>query len=289
MVSAFFRALRPVQWVKNVFVLAPLVFAQRRGDAEAIVRTAIAVACCCAAASAVYLWNDLRDREEDRHHPVKRSRPIASGALPTGVATVGAVVLAASGLALAWSLGPAVAILVALYLGINLLYAGGLKHVVVLDVMIVASGYVIRVQAGAEAIPVSVSRWLILCTIFLALFLILSKRRHELLLLQDNAGEHRAVLSNYSASLLEQMMSVVTAAAVVSYALYVVDEDTVARFGSDQLVWTVPLVLFGIFRYLYLVYQVRDVRNPTETVVTDLPSVVNILLWGAAVLWLTTR
>ncbi len=289
MLFAFVRALRPVQWVKNVFVLAPLVFAQRLGDPDAILRTAIAFAVFCAAASAVYLWNDLRDREEDRHHPVKRNRPIASGALPVGAAMTGAVVLAAGSLAVAWFLGSAVVTLVALYLGINLLYAGGLKHVVVLDVMMVASGYVIRVQAGADAIPVSVSRWLILCTIFLALFLILSKRRHELLLLQDDAGDHRAVLSNYSSSFLEQMMSVVTASTVVSYALYVVDDDTVARFGSDQLVWTVPLVLFGIFRYLYLVYQVRDARNPTETVVTDLQSVINILLWGAVVVWLTTR
>lgn len=284
---AFFRALRPIQWVKNVFVLAPVVFAQRLADTEALSRAGIVFAVFCAAASAVYLWNDIRDREEDRKHPLKRHRPIASGAVSVPIATLGAVALAVSALAAAAYLGTAVAVLVAVYLTINLLYAGGLKHVVVLDVMAVASGYVIRVEAGAQAVPVEVSRWLVLCTIFLALFLVLSKRRHELLLLQGDAGAHRAVLSNYSPDFLDQMMNVVTASTVVAYALYAVDDDTVDRFGSDLLVWTVPLVLFGIFRYLYLVYQVRDAKNPTETVVTDLPSVVNIALWGAVVLYLT--
>lgn len=287
MIAAYVRALRPVQWVKNVFVLAPVVFAQRLADREALMRAALVFVVFCAAASAVYLWNDLRDREEDRRHPLKRQRPIASGAVGVPAATLGALLLAAAGLALGAYLGPAVATLVAVYLAVNLLYAGGVKHVVVLDVMAVASGYVIRVEAGAQAIPVDVSRWLVLCTIFLALFLVLSKRRHELLLLQADAGAHRAVLSNYSPDFLDQMINVVTASTVVAYALYAVDDDTVTRFGSDLLVWTVPLVLFGIFRYLYLVYQVRAARNPTETVVTDLPSVINIALWGAFVLYLT--
>ncbi len=283
----FLRALRPIQWVKNVFVLAPVVFAQRLTEGDALARAGLVFVVFCAAASAVYLWNDLRDRDEDRKHPLKRHRPIASGAVSLTVATVGALLLAITALGLAAYLGLSVAILVAVYLMVNLLYAGGLKHVVVLDVMAVASGYVIRVEAGAQAIPVDVSRWLVLCTIFLALFLVLSKRRHELLLLQGDAGAHRAVLSHYSPEFLDQMMNVVTPSTVVAYALYAVDDDTVARFGSDLLVWTVPLVLFGIFRYLYLVYQVRAAKNPTETVVTDVPSVINIALWGAVVLYLT--
>ena len=287
MILAFLRALRPVQWVKNVFVLAPVVFAQRLTDADALARAGVVFVVFCAAASAVYLWNDLRDREEDRKHPLKRHRPIASGAVSVPVAVAGAVTFAASALGLAAYLGGSVVVLVAVYLVVNLLYAGGLKHVVVLDVMAVASGYVIRVEAGAQAVPVDVSRWLVLCTIFLALFLVLSKRRHELLLLQNKAGAHRAVLSHYSPEFLDQMMNVVTPSTVVAYALYAVDDDTVDRFGSDLLVWTVPLVIFGIFRYLYLVYQVRAEKNPTETIVTDLPSVINVMIWGAAVLYLT--
>lgn len=281
------RAMRPVQWTKNVFVLAPIVFAQRLEDREALVRVAIAFAAFCAAASAIYLFNDLRDREEDRRHPQKRGRPIASGAVSPTLAGIAALVLGVVGLGLAYGLGAAVGGLVAIYLGINLAYATWLKRMVILDVMAVSSGYVLRVQAGADAVPVEVSNWLVLCTIFLSLLLIFSKRRHELVLLQDGATEQRAVLSHYSPAFLDQMINVVTASTVVAYALYAVDEDTVLRFGTDRLVWTVPLVLFGIFRYLYLVYQRTDARNPTETIVTDVPSLVNVAIWGLVVLWLT--
>ncbi len=287
MLSALLRAMRPVQWIKNVFVLAPIVFAQRVTDTTALMHVGAAFAVFCAAASAIYLINDLRDREEDRLHPLKRFRPIASGALSVKVAWIAATVLATVALACAWFLGVELTSLVAVYLAINLLYSSWLKHVVILDVMAVSSGYVLRVAAGAAAIPVVVSNWLLLCTIFLALFLIFSKRRHELVLLQGEAGAHREVLSHYSPAFLDQMINVVTASSVVSYALYAVDDETIARFGTDRLVWTLPLVLFGIFRYLYLIYQRSEDRNPTETVITDVPSLVNIGLWGIAVLWLT--
>ena len=286
MVRPLLRALRPIQWVKNVFVLAPIVFAEQLGESAVLGQAALAFLTFCFAASAVYLFNDLRDREEDRRHPLKCERPIASGALPTPAAGVAALILAAAALTIASSFGMFFTALVVIYLVINLLYSSGLKHVVILDVMAVSSGYVIRVLAGAEAIDVEVSRWLLLCTIFLALFLIFSKRRHELELLADEAAEHRAVLSHYNPAFLDQMINVVTASTVVSYALYAVDADTVRRFGSDSLVYTVPLVLFGVFRYLYLIYQKKEKRNPTESVLRDLPSVVNVLLWGVFVLWI---
>ncbi|MCP3958621.1 MAG: decaprenyl-phosphate phosphoribosyltransferase [bacterium] len=286
MIGPLFRAMRPVQWVKNVFVLAPIVFAEQLRDPQVLGRAAIAFAAFCLAASTVYLINDLRDREEDRRHPLKRHRPIASGALSVPVAVTAAVILAAAALAASFTLGTRFTVLVAVYLGINLLYSSFLKHVVILDVMAVASGYVIRVLAGAEAIGVGVSAWLLLCTIFLALFLILSKRRHELVLLADAAAGHRSVLSHYSPAFLDQMINVVTASTVVSYALYAVDADTVARFGTDRLVYTVPLVLFGIFRFLYLIYKKEEKHNPTEAVLRDVPSVINVLLWGVLVLWL---
>lgn len=278
--------MRPVQWVKNIFVLAPIVFAEQLGDPAVLHRALLAVVAFCFAASAIYLFNDLRDREEDRRHPLKCQRPIASGALPVPAAWLAALVLSISGLALASYFGVVFSVLVAVYLGINLLYSSGLKQVVILDVMAVSSGYVIRVLAGAEAIDVEVSRWLLLCTIFLALFLIFSKRRHELVLLADEAAEHRAVLSHYNPAFLDQMINVVTASTVVSYALYAVDADTVSRFGSDRLVYTVPLVLFGVFRYLYLIYQKQEKRNPTEAILRDVPSVVNVVLWGLLVLWI---
>ena len=286
MIKPLLRAMRPVQWVKNVFVLAPIVFAERLLDPAIVSRALLAFAAFCLAASAIYLFNDLRDREEDRRHPVKRHRPIASGALSPAVALAAAAVLALLALACALSLGAEFSILLAIYLGTNLLYSSWLKRVVILDVMAVASGYVVRVIAGAVAIAVVVSNWLLLCTIFLALFLILSKRRHEVVLLADEAAGHRAVLGHYSPAFLDQMINVVTAAAVVSYALYAVDDDTVERFGSDHLVYTVPLVLFGIFRYLYLTYQKVEARNPTEAILFDLPSVANLALWGLMVLWI---
>ncbi|MEM9554910.1 MAG: decaprenyl-phosphate phosphoribosyltransferase [Acidobacteriota bacterium] len=286
MVLPLVRALRPTQWVKNVFVLAPLVFAERLDDPSLLLRALLAFGAFCAAASAVYLINDLRDREEDRLHPLKQHRPIASGALPVSTATAAAVVLALAAAAVSFVLSWQFAAVLVLYLAINIAYSSGLKHFVILDVMAVSSGYVLRVIAGGLAVGVAVSPWLLLCTIFLALFLIFSKRRYELVLLADDAAGHRAVLSHYSETFLDQMINVVTASTVVSYALYTVDDDTVERFGGEALVYTVPLVLFGIFRYLYLTYQRHDPRNPTEAILTDVPSVVNVVLWGVVVLWI---
>lgn len=280
------RALRPVQWVKNVFVLAPVVFAEQLSDPGVLSQALLAFGVFCGAASAVYLVNDVRDREEDRRHPVKCRRPIAAGDLPVSAAVAAAAVLALGAVAGAVYLGLPFLALLALYLAVNLCYSTWLKHLVILDVMAVASGYVLRVMAGGAAIGVAVSNWLLLCSIFLALLLIFSKRRHELLLLGDRATGHRSVLSHYSPQFLDQMINVVTASAAVSYALYAVDADTVRRFGSDNLVYTVPLVLFGIFRFLYLTYQKSEERNPTEAILFDLPSVANVLLWGALVLWI---
>lgn len=286
LVRALARSMRPMQWVKNFFVLAPLVFARELADPEPLVRALIALAAFCAASSAVYLLNDLRDREEDRRHPLKRHRPIASGALPAPVAAVAAALLAAAALGAGALLGAGVLTVLAVYTALNVLYSAGLKHVVILDVMIVALGFVLRVLAGGFAVGVEVSSWLLLCTIFLALFLAFSKRRHELVLLAENASGQRRVLSQYSPAFLDQMINVVTASAVVAYALYAVSPETTERYHSRWLVYTVPLVLFGIFRYLYLIYQSPEERNPTEAILADPPFLINLALWGLAVLWI---
>jgi len=286
MIRALTRSLRPVQWVKNFFVLAPLVFAGQLEDRTALARGLAMFAAFCLASSAVYLVNDIRDREADRRHPLKRHRPIASGALPVPVATAAAVVLLAASAVLVYPLGAAASTVLGLYAALNFLYSAGLKHVVILDVMIVALGFVLRVLAGGFAVRVGVSSWLLLCTIFLALFLAFSKRRHELVLLSENASGQRRVLDDYSPAFLDQMINVVTAASVVSYALYAVAPETTARFHSEWLIYTVPLVLFGIFRYLYLIYQAPEQRNPTEAILTDGPFLTNLVLWGLAVLWI---
>ena len=271
--------MRPAHWTKNVFVLAPLIFAQMVHRPETVVRSLLAFVAFCLASSTVYIFNDYLDQSEDRKHPVKRLRPLAAGTVSGAAALALAAILAITCLAIGWRLGSGFLAVTALYLVLNLLYTQWLKHVVILDVMIVAIGFVLRVLAGGLAIGVEVSAWLLLCTIFLALFLAFSKRRHELLLLLGEAQEQRKVLMHYSPAFLDQMINVVTASTVVSYALYSISPETVQRFHTRSLVYTIPFVLFGIFRYLYLVYQQPNRLNPTEAVVRDLPSLVNILLW----------
>ncbi|MEM7052297.1 MAG: decaprenyl-phosphate phosphoribosyltransferase [Acidobacteriota bacterium] len=283
MVAALVRSLRPTQWAKNLFVLAPLVFGHALFDRELLGRGLAAFAAFCLAASAIYLFNDLRDRERDRLHPLKRHRPIASGALPVGLATTASLTAAAAALGIAYALGPLCLLVIAIYLVLNGLYTLHLKQVVILDVMIISLGFVLRVLAGGAAIGVAVSHWLLLCTIFLALFLGFSKRRHEISLLAERAADQRQVLSQYSLPFLDQMINVVTASSVVAYALWAVAPETTARYGGPYLIYTIPLVLFGVFRYLYLVYQRRDERNPTEALMKDWPFLTNLLLWGVTV------
>lgn len=283
MLRELLKLARPAHWPKNVFVLAPLVFAQRLHDGDAVVRTLVAFACFCAASSVVYIFNDYRDREQDRSHPLKRLRPLAAGTVSVAVALAFAAILLAVVAALGTWLGPRFLIVVLIYLILNGLYSLYLKHIVILDVMIVSLGFVLRVLGGGAAIDVEISAWLLLCTIFIALFLAFSKRRHELFLLADSAADQRKVLSHYSSSFLDQMINVVTASSVVSYALYAISPETAERFETRNLIYTIPFVLFGIFRYLYLMYQAPERLNPTEAVVRDLPSILNILFWGLVV------
>jgi 4-hydroxybenzoate polyprenyltransferase len=277
------RSLRPSQWPKNLFVLAPLVFGSKLGDPAVVGRALLALLAFSAVASVVYLVNDLRDREEDRLHPLKRLRPLAAGTLSVTAAVAAIAVLAAAAAALACYLGAGFGLALGAYLLLNLLYTLWFKHMVILDVMCIGLGFVLRVVAGAQATAVQVSSWLFLCTTFLALFLAFSKRRHEITLLSGAASGQRPVLDHYSPAFLDQMINVVTASAVVSYALYAVAPETVAKYHTQGLIYTIPLVLFGIFRYLYLMYQRPGERNPTETILRDPPFVINIMVWGLAV------
>jgi 4-hydroxybenzoate polyprenyltransferase len=279
-------SLRPVQWAKNLFVLAPLVFGHLLGDPVAVGRAALALVAFCCAASAIYLVNDIRDREEDRNHPLKRLRPLAAGTLGVPAAAAAAAGLGAAALAISVLLGRGFLIVLGAYLVLNFLYTHWFKHMVILDVMSISLGFVLRVVAGAQATHVEVSRWLFLCTIFLALFLAFSKRRHEITLLAGAASGQRKVLDHYSPAFLDQMINVVTASSVVAYALYSVAPETVAKYNTQDLVYTIPLVLYGIFRYLYLMYQNPGERNPTEAILRDPPFLINMVLWGLTVIWI---
>lgn len=283
MVGAFLRALRPKQWLKNGIVFAGVIFAQKVGDPQADRLAIWAFILFCLLSSAVYLVNDLVDLKSDRLHPIKRHRPLASGALPASVGVAAAAVFGVGALAASFAVNVPFGWLAGAYVALNLAYSFGLKHVVIVDVFAVALGFVIRAAAGAEAIQVTISPWLLICTVLLALFLALSKRRHELVLLEANAGDHRRSLAEYSPYLLDQMIAVVTASTLMAYILYTVDARTVSQFGSDRLAYTIPFVIFGIFRYLYLVHQKGEGGNPDRIIVSDRQFLVNIVLWAVAV------
>jgi 4-hydroxybenzoate polyprenyltransferase len=273
------HSLRPRQWTKNLFVFGALVFAQRLGDRASVIKAIVAFFVFCALSGAVYLINDVLDREQDRRHPLKAKRAIASGALDVNVAVVAAIVLAAGALAVAFALGlPFLAVSTA-YLGLQCAYSAFLKHVVILDVLTIAAGFTLRAVAGGAAITVPVSHWLVLCTTLLALFLALGKRRHELVLLADQATEHRRILEDYSPYLLDQMISVVTASTLIAYAFYTISPETTEKFGTSLLSLTIPFPLYGIFRYLYLVHQKDLGGNPSDLLLGDRPLLACIGLW----------
>jgi 4-hydroxybenzoate polyprenyltransferase len=280
---SFLLALRPRHWVKNVFVFAALVFAGRLGDPVAVARVVATFVLFCVLSSAVYLINDVRDSEADRKHPHKRHRPIAAGEISPQLASAASVVLAVVALLWAFRLSPGVGVVATTYLVLNLGYSFGLKQVVILDVMLVASGFLLRAFAGALVLNVAISRWLVMCTGLLSLFLGFVKRRQEIAAL-DGGTATRAILREYSLPFLDQMIAIVTGATVVAYSLYAFSPEVAQKLGTEHLGLTIPFVLFGIFRYLYLVHQRGIGENPTTVVLSDGPLIVDVVLWGGAVL-----
>lgn len=280
---ALLTAMRPRQWMKNLLVLAPVLFSENVFNREAVTRGLSAFALFCLVSSSSYLINDLKDLEQDRLHPLKQRRPLAAGSLAPRTALFAASALLLLGLAGALLLDRGVALVVVVYWLVTLAYTFALKHQVILDVFAIASGYVLRVVAGALVIRVEMSSWLLICTTLLALFLGFGKRRNELLLLKETAGNHRRVLEDYSPRFLDMMIGVVTASTVTSYALYTVSEETTARLQTRWLLLTLPFVLYGIFRYLYLMYHKERGGDPLETAFTDTAMLVNLLLWAVAV------
>lgn len=279
---ALFVSLRPHQWTKNLVVLVALAFSKHLFEPEPFLRAGLAFLVFCALSSAVYLLNDLADLEQDRLHPLKRLRPLPSGALPLRVARLACAGLAAVGLAGAAWLGRPVLLAAAAYLALNLAYSLGLKHVVILDVLAISLGFVLRAVAGALAIQVVFSHWLLVCTILLALFLALAKRRHELVTL-ENASGHRPALEEYSLYLLDQMIGVVTASCLTAYAFYTLAPETLEKYRTEKLALTIPFVIYGIFRYLYLVHRREQGGSPSEVLLTDRPLLLAVALWAVAV------
>jgi len=291
MMPAFVQALRPHQWVKNLLVLAPLAFTPEGllFEASAWVRVLLAVASFCCAASSIYLLNDIVDREEDARHPKKKHRPIASGRLPVNVARVQLLVMLTGAFVIGAFVPDARVPFVvwpAAYLVLNLAYSFWLKKLVVIDCMCIALGFQLRVMAGAAAIAVHASHWLLLCTLFFSLFLAFCKRYEELSRQGEATGRTRATMEDYSPSFLSMMIGPLAALSILSYALYTVSPETIATHGSDRLMFTVPIVTYGVFRYLFLVYRKSEGGDPAQLLFRDLPLVVSGLLYAGLVVFL---
>lgn len=280
------KAIRPRQWTKNAAVLAPLVFAKSALDGFLATQALFAFLAFCALASSIYVLNDWVDREKDRLHPEKSQRPIAAGYLKgRGALLLGLSCFSVGALWASLVEEEGFALVASSYVLLQLAYTHSLKHWVIVDVMAIAAGFVLRVLGGAVAIDVPVSNWLFLCTLLLAVFLGFAKRRHELASLKSDASAHRANLEEYSLPLLDQMMSVVAAACVVAYGLYAVAPDTIAHVGNDRLKYSVPFVLYGIFRYLFLVHRRGMGGSPEKVLLSDVGTLANLALFGAVAVW----
>ena len=273
------KSTRPQQWIKNLFIFAPLIFSQNAANLPLLLRSLAAFALFCLISGALYIFNDIHDIEEDKRHPDKSRRPITSGALTKTQAYMAFLILAAAGLGLSFLFSIPFFVAAHIYFLMQLAYSRWLKHVVILDVLLIAAGFLLRVIAGGLAIAVEMSNWLLLCTLLLALFLAMAKRRHEISLLQADAATHRPILKEYSPVLLDQMISVVTASTVIAYCLYTISDETVAKFGTSNLIFTVPFVIYGIFRYLYLVHQKAKGGSPESLILRDMPLLIDLILW----------
>ncbi len=287
--ASLFVSLRPAQWTKNLIVFAALIFAVKLLDPAALAHASAAFLIFCGLSGAVYLINDVADREQDRLHPIKRMRPIASGELSPGGALMFAAVLSVVALAASFALRPAFGVAAAAYLALFVVYTRTLKHIVILDVMAIAIGFVLRAVAGGLVIGVHVSNWLLVCTMLGALFLGLAKRRHEMTLLAEGAKEHRRILEEYDPYLLDQMIGVMAAATMVAYIIYCASPETHAYFGTEWMVLTTPFPIYGLFRYLYLVHRKAGGGSPSDMLLEDRPLLACVALWGVAVVLIVYR
>ncbi len=275
------RLLRIRHWVKNLLVFAPLLFSSRLLEPDALGTAAVTFAAFCLCASGLYVINDIVDREHDLHHPRKRNRPIAAGTVAVAPAAVLAGALLAAGLAIAALTGLAVLYALAAYVALVVSYSLLFKRFVVLDVMVLAGGFLIRVIAGGVAVSLPISRWLLLATFFLSLFLGFCKRRHEFALAEHD--EHRAVLDVYSRELLDIFIVVTVTLAIITYSLYTVDAGTIAKTGTDALILTIPPVVFGLLRYLYIVYRENSGGDPVAAITHDRPIIAAVIVWAIVV------
>jgi 4-hydroxybenzoate polyprenyltransferase len=283
---ALLRLMRPRQWIKNGFVFAGLLFGHAWHDPLLVYRVVVAALAFSLVSSCVYIINDIADRERDRYHPAKRNRPLASGAVSAGPAAVLAALLGTAAAALAQWVSPTVLFIVLGYWGMNLAYSFGLKHVVILDVFIIAAGFMLRILAGTVGVGIPPSQWLLLCGLMVTLFLGFTKRRAEIISLARDRKTHRKVLEHYSPVLLDKMIGITAAGVIMSYSLYTMSPQTVRTHGTPYLIYTVPFVMYGIFRYIYLLHHQSGGGDPSRDLLGDPHLLAVTAAWLAAILWL---
>ncbi len=297
MIREIVESMRPYQWTKNLVLFAGLVFTLKILEPPFVLAAVAGFFAFSIAVSGAYLANDVLDVERDRLHPDKRRRPVASGRLPIPSAMAWAAALLALGLGGCFVLGPRFGATAVAYVALTIAYSLVIKQIVLLDVVSIAIGFVLRATAGVELLrdrslagaqSIEISPWLLVCAFFLALFLAIGKRRHELAVLEGDASRHRAALGSYNAKLLDQLVAVVTSATVLAYSVYTIAPETIAKFGGRPLYLTIPFVLYGIFRYLYLMYAQDKGGNPSEHLLRDRATLVNVVLWAVAVLAILT-
>ena len=275
----YLRLIRPQQWIKNLFIFAGLFFSLQFHHIESVLTDVYAFFIFCILSSGIYALNDIIDYEEDRSHPIKSKRPIAAGRVKRKNAVIIAVLLIIGALIFAYLLDHKFFYIGLIYVIMMVVYSIKVKQIVILDILFVAMGYVLRVIAGAVAIRVEISSWLLLCTLLLSLFIVVSKRRTEFITLGQEAIRHRKILLQYSVDLLNQMIAIVTSACIVSYCLYTLAPETVAKFHTRDLIFTVPFVIYGIFRYLYLTYKKLETDIPEKVLFADIPLQICLLSW----------
>ncbi len=281
MIGNLVKLSRPKQWVKNFFVFAPLIFSRHIFDIPFLITSISAFAIFCLSSSAVYVLNDIMDADADRAHPKKKFRPIASGELSVKAASIYFVALLIIITLSCFFMKPIFVFVIILYIFSNFLYSWKVKSIVLLDVFFISFGFMLRVLGGAAAISVFISSWMILTTIFISLFLAISKRRAELsqIINQDNIEKQRKVLRDYSIEFADQLNTIAAAGTIISYALYTVSDRTVTTFGTEKLIYTTPFVIYGIFRYMYLMHRKNLGESPTSIVTKDIPIMLNVFFW----------
>lgn len=277
-------SMRPRQWTKNLFLFAGIIFAQKLISPVNFTKVVLAFIIFSISSGGIYIFNDIIDRESDKVHPDKKNRPVASGVLSLPIAWISSLVMIVAGLSFSYILSRSFFLLLLAYVILMVVYSLFLKRLVLLDIIIVAFGFVLRTLAGCAVIDVTVSPWLFICTLMLALFIAASKRRQEIISLGSSAKHHRLPLVDYTPELIDKILLIVTACTLVAYTLYTLSPMTVEKFGGNYMVFTVPFVLYGIMRYFYLIHKEEDIDSPERIIIKDKALLVDILLWVLSVI-----